>query len=264
MRTDAWGPMIEAMRLVLLLMLSACNVVFPLRDRDTPTDASMPDIPRGTDGGPDVDTELVLDVTFDDPGHLQNDGGNHTVECLSGCGQSTTDRRGGMTALAFNGTSHCLVVTPAADLDANPMTISVWGLSSSITTAPRTTLFARAQIAELSEEMTYQITADNGVWSAQTAGANGSQALSSNRWHHVAITTRPQNNEVAIYFDGVLATQQTNDDSIALHYTSDPITIGCLVGANGATEFFEGSLDDIKLYSRVLSVAEIEELAKLD
>lgn len=253
--------MIGAMRLVLLFSLSACNLVFPRRDGDVPVDATVTDSPRGTDGGPD--DQLIFDLSFDGADQLA-DSQHHTVECLESCGQPVGDRHREQKALAFNGTSHCLVVQPAADLDANPLTISLWALSSALITAPSNTVFARTLTEEASDDTTYRITTDDGNWSVQAAGAQALEALASNRWHHVAITTRPQNNDVVIYLDGIRSPSQTNDDSIALHYTNDPITIGCRVGANGPGEFFEGAIDDVKLFSRVLSVLEIAELAKLD
>lgn len=79
-------------------------------------------------------------------------------------------------------------------------------------------------------------------------------------WHHiVGVYT---GTKASIYIDGSLAALSRNDpDSLGpLHSITDDLLIGCGNLRGDLIHFFDGSIDDVRIYSRDLSPAEIEEL----
>lgn len=78
-------------------------------------------------------------------------------------------------------------------------------------------------------------------------------------WHHVAIL-HDYDKSTAIYVDGSLAGESSvslKDKTVDV--TGDPL----LLGNNNAARFFKGKLDDFRIYTRLLTAAEITELFKL-
>lgn len=82
----------------------------------------------------------------------------------------------------------------------------------------------------------------------------GSIALG--RWHHGVVTMENGiSGGYKLYFDGQLKGQRTFSSSLQ---SWDTITIGAQ--RSGGDRFFDGSIDDVRIYDRVLSADEIEEL----
>ena len=76
-------------------------------------------------------------------------------------------------------------------------------------------------------------------------------------WAHIAATFNEDGTEVQIYLDGTLA------DTISGNGPANPATGLYAVGFGGTweLEFFDGMLDDVMIYNRVLSEAEVRYLA---
>lgn len=81
-----------------------------------------------------------------------------------------------------------------------------------------------------------------------------------NRWQHVALAYE-NGKSMSYYRDGVLVSQQTNVQKMlpqnkdSLHIGKDPC---------GKIEYFIGDMDDVRLFNRVLSEKEIQELYKVE
>ncbi len=78
-----------------------------------------------------------------------------------------------------------------------------------------------------------------------------------NTWHHIAITVR-RTSFIRFYFDGVLVKQ-----TVPAHLGSLLNGGNLRIGANGydnpsSSGFFKGILDEVDLYNRVLTTAEIQ------
>ncbi|HWN94288.1 MAG TPA: LamG-like jellyroll fold domain-containing protein [Methylomirabilota bacterium] len=78
-------------------------------------------------------------------------------------------------------------------------------------------------------------------------------------WHHVVWTET--NGEARLYIDGLL-------DETSFHYTRgslslDTTTIGALLNASGASNFFSGSIDELAVWSRAISFTEVQEIFTL-
>jgi len=105
-----------------------------------------------------------------------------------------------------------------------------------------------------------------GVQLADGTGAVGydnydspdlSRRFTLNAWHHIAITVK-RTNAIHFFFDGVLVKQTT-----PAHLGSLASVSNLRIGANGywnpsSTAFFKGMLDEVDLYNRVLTTAEVQ------
>lgn len=77
---------------------------------------------------------------------------------------------------------------------------------------------------------------------------------SNSTWHHIAATYDGVTQ--TLYVDGTLAAVASKTGSIAVN--SNHVFIG---SADGTTRFFDGWLDDVRVYNRILRGSEIESLA---
>lgn len=103
------------------------------------------------------------------------------------------------------------------------------------------------------------------------------ESFADGAWHSVAAVVDRSSRTVRVYVDGTAraltattgagfctagsGTSASIDGCVfAAASSNDQLTFGAYVGEEGLTEQYEGSLDDIRLYSRVLSPAEIANL----
>jgi Concanavalin A-like lectin/glucanases superfamily len=76
------------------------------------------------------------------------------------------------------------------------------------------------------------------------------------RWYHVAFTFDSSNDTYAIYVDGILERSGTNP----VNMVQQPAAILSFGTRTGSTEYWNGSLRDVRIYSRKLCPTEIVEL----
>jgi len=82
--------------------------------------------------------------------------------------------------------------------------------------------------------------------------------LQTNTWQHVAVTFQPdQNNGLVFYLNGVETERMT---SSALNSGSGPF----LIGNNQWSQFYEGLIDDVRVYNKVLTAEEIQQATRGD
>lgn len=96
------------------------------------------------------------------------------------------------------------------------------------------------------------------VFQAQGGGGSvsfGVTATDVNRWTHIAAVY--DGRQVALYRDGRVAATQTSG---VMTTGFQPLQIGR--DPNVATSYWRGSLDEVRLYGRALSAAEIESLSR--
>ncbi|MGI9068503.1 MAG: LamG domain-containing protein [Pyrinomonadaceae bacterium] len=81
-------------------------------------------------------------------------------------------------------------------------------------------------------------------------------SVSANQWYHVAMTYDSSYN-VKVYLNGVLTTQGVASDPGVLN----AVGIGAYVAyaPDGAEQFFNGLVDEIRLYGRPLSATEVKD-----
>jgi regulation of enolase protein 1 (concanavalin A-like superfamily) len=138
---------------------------------------------------------------------------------------------------------------------ANEMTLAAWVAIRSIPTAWACVVSKGEYSWRLSNEnMERRFHFGITIWSAPNPSLAGDTVVGLDEWHHVAGTYDGQN--INIYLDGWL------DGTVA---TSSPIGVNAanvLIGENpeAAGRNWDGLIDDVRIYNRVLSEAEIGEL----
>lgn len=98
-----------------------------------------------------------------------------------------------------------------------------------------------------------------GIQAGDAEGAKSSAAITDDKWHHVAFTRNMDSGEVKVYVDGKVAGTATSDTG---EKTSAFDAFGRRENTGGDPTFFAGSLDEIRIYKRVLTDAEVATLAK--
>ncbi|HEY2760754.1 MAG TPA: LamG-like jellyroll fold domain-containing protein, partial [Pirellulales bacterium] len=98
------------------------------------------------------------------------------------------------------------------------------------------------------------------------SGIYTTSAVNDGQWHNIGITRNSMSGLVQIYVDGVLNASSTLGTGSK---TSQFFLIGALsdVANNGTTfsgaNFFNGSLDEVRIYNRVLTAAEMSSLGQV-
>jgi hypothetical protein len=80
--------------------------------------------------------------------------------------------------------------------------------------------------------------------------------VSDNNWHFLVMTYDGSNsgNGLQLYVDGMIISAGTKRGNPLTMRNSDPALIG---SQKGNINFFNGSIDDIRIYDRVLNTSEI-------
>lgn len=187
--------------------------------------------------------------------------------------QPSTDRNGNAScAYAFNNTQNSgefLTAANASFLNGlDRLTISLWyqPLDSTRPGGKYETLLGRGDERSCSDNSGQWAVGlfdcrravfgyNTSVWAdfvtGLTDGCDGEVTALTDRWHHVVAIK--DGADYSIYFNGTLQEQDSNTDSCV-----DPNLGEVFIGAD-----FTGRIDDILLYNRALSAAEVTELFNL-
>ncbi len=94
-----------------------------------------------------------------------------------------------------------------------------------------------------------------GVQAGTGSAAKSSAAINDNTWHHITMTRDSTSGQVIMYVDGVQANSATSD-------TGTKSTAFSSIGRieNSANPYFNGFIDDVRMYSRVLTAPEVSSL----
>ncbi len=218
---------------------------------------------------PNNDPSLVAYYPFDEgAGLIVHDCSGHGNDAvLSGSNASSAWTQGHVkSAISFvSSNSICVIVSSsAANQSGGPLTATAWydmsasGGGGYIVGQRHQTGFAWRIDIE-------QDDAGNHLGFAIGTGddaGNDDNAITdtdTGNWHHLAAVFDPAGPTQAIYLDGV----QTLSSGPASVIILDPIASTIRVGCRGDdTNFFDGTIDDVRVYSRALSAAEVMALAK--
>ena len=157
-------------------------------------------------------------------------------------------------ALSFNGTSSWVTVPDASTLDlTNGMTLEAWVKPTALS-GWRTTL-----LKESAGGLAYGLYANdntpNPAITVQIAGVDrsavGTSQLPVNTWTHLAATY--DGAQVRLYVNGVQAGSRAQTGNMVV--STGPLRVG---GNAVWTEFFAGLIDEVRVYNRALSAAEIQ------
>ncbi|MDQ3562960.1 MAG: DUF1929 domain-containing protein, partial [Pseudomonadota bacterium] len=161
------------------------------------------------------------------------------------------------SALVFNGTSARVNVPDAPTLDITAaMTLEAWVYPTATSTIWRTIL-AKEQTEDLAYALFAQAPTlpvagyNTSTTSANRQGAIGPSALPLNTWTHLAGTY--DGNTVRLYVNGAEVANQPATGAIIT--STHPLSIGSNTVWG---QYFTGRLDEIRVYGRALSPAEIQ------
>jgi len=239
-------------RTVALALLAGCGrVAFdPLGARDAAPDVAVDAAPDAGEPG------LLLHFAFDTTGFAHDLGpAHHDVTC-TGCPQLVAGRVGDGAA-HFDGAS-CLVVPDGPDLRPAAFTIAYWFLGESPNQS--TDVLARPFDGATGNGDVFEMAYDSSS-AVAIGGANNTFLLASVSagWHHFAYVF--DGNLQSIYIDG---SQTSGPQAIgAVAYSNDDDLIGCDFNTGVYVTFFLGSVDDLRLYDRVLTTSELAALAAM-
>jgi hypothetical protein len=180
--------------------------------------------------------------------------GNGNTGTISGATRTTAGRFG--RALVFDGVTDWVTVNDAPLLDlTGGMTLEAWVYPSSAPSLWRTIV-----AKERPGQTVYFLHASSSDGSRPAVGAevngverfvSGGSPLTAAQWVHLAGT-----------YDGTRQRLYVNGTEVASQLASGPITVSAgplRIGGNGVWgEYFAGRIDEVRIYSRALSVAEIQ------
>jgi hypothetical protein len=157
-------------------------------------------------------------------------------------------------ALSFNGTNSWVTVNNAASLNlSNRMTLEAWVYPT--TTSGWRTVIMRESNAN------YYLDSSNSSFTGfgPSAGINdgsyrnvyGSSRLPTRKWSHLAATW--DGTTLRVYVNGTQVASQALGQTIVA--TTGPLRIG---GNSMWGEYFLGKIDEVRIYNRALSQAELQ------
>jgi len=170
----------------------------------------------------------------------------------------TTGKYGG--ALSFDGVNDWVTVADSAGLDLTTgMTLEAWVQPSAINS------WETVMLKEDGSELAYALYGDNngndtggprrpGAWiheGSTSYSTIGNSQLVVGQWAHLAATY--DGSSLRLYVNGVLAS--TTSVAGSINVSSGVLRIG---GNNVWGEFFNGLIDEVRIYSRALSQTEIQ------
>ncbi|MHC4571049.1 MAG: LamG-like jellyroll fold domain-containing protein, partial [Planctomycetota bacterium] len=215
--------------------------------------------PPGSCAWANPQEDLVAHWKFDEgTGITANDsaGNNHGTIYNANW---TTGQIGG--ALSFDGNGDYVSIPDDDSLDiTNNLTISAWvkrtgaGSSNEI-------ILSKYDGGQYSYRLFFRNTNVVRWWLSQngTAGnrafVDSTVTISDTNWHSIAATFK--NGTLQIYIDGVDSTGSTDGSISSIKATDQPL----FIGQENSGGYFGGSIDDVRIYNRVLSEDEIEALA---
>ena len=184
---------------------------------------------------------------------------NHGV--IFGSIKSASDRNGiEGNALFFDGESAYI---DAESIEANnisqEITISVWIKPESINLSGFTTIVNKWMDTPGPGGVGYYlgINPDFSLlrWNTGSINADG-EVIPTNEWSHIAVTY--SEDSLRIYQNNVLTATAPYSDTIVNHEL--PLRIGYQTEVFPGNQFFHGSIDEILIYNRALSVDEIDQI----
>ena len=172
---------------------------------------------------------------------------------LSGGATWTSDCAGNNNALLTNGTGG-IAQTDAAFIPPDVGTVAFWMRSTGAPPALPAS-WAWAATGKSAKTPTARVISDLCGDGATTIGTV-TPLTEVGRWYHFAATFDSSNDTYAIYVDGQLEISGTNPNAMS----QQPAAVLSFGTRTGSTEYWNGALRDVRVYSRKLCPTEIAEL----
>ena len=158
-------------------------------------------------------------------------------------------------ALSFDGLDDAVSVAnpDTYDFGTADFTIELW-VKRNVVGGGQRHLFSTCTVAtwELGCKEFYFNASNKLTFGSFSTGDTFSSTIADTNWHHIAVTFTNSTKTMQFYVDGALAT--TAMKALEADNPGHIMTIGNLLGDNT----FSGLLDEFRIYSRVLTLAEIQ------
>ena len=180
----------------------------------------------------------------------------------------TADRFGNAnSAYSFNGTSNYMS-TSTAPFTTYPYTISAWVKVNNLSNTGGNPIISLGELGATGLKKCYfdPTYGGNGKPSIGTNGANDitstSNVVTAGAWKHVVVcVTSYSVSSVTFYVNGIAYTTNTTlGTNIPFPLNNSGFKIGSHQVNTGAASFFNGVIDDLRIYNRVLSACDIDSL----
>lgn len=172
-------------------------------------------------------------------------------------------RKWGLGAVKIDGADDYITIADVDDLDiTSAVTIDTWVNFDNVTDAYQTIISKRdASALEAnyalrtgtgteSDELQFYFSS-GGAWQIYTTST---AYLESSKWYHIVVTY--DGTTVKIYENGQLLSGSCSNGTCNVPMSGDDNAV--ILGKNGGTtEYFEGVIDTVRIYSRVLTESEI-------
>lgn len=165
--------------------------------------------------------------------------------------------------ILFDGVDdHLTIDGYSGALGANARTVSAWIKAGLPTTAGDKPIVAWGPNSS-SNKWTFLMNSAGRLRLEATGGwVVGTRLINDGQWHHVAVTFSndgtPTTLDVRLYVDGTLETISTSQ-SVAINTTTSG---DVKIGSDVQSRFWKGQLDEVRIYDRALTAAEILEAAQ--
>jgi len=173
----------------------------------------------------------------------------------------TTDTAGVASsgALSFDGTDD-YVLAPAAGFDYSAGSWEMWVKASNYGDGSYRSLFGGNYFGETQLEMMKTKNSSQFYFLLQYAGilvtTSDGGVLSNGVWQHIVATWDFSNDNYEVFIDGVSRGSSSTDYDAPS--TPTTVGIGCITDP-GAQVFWQGGIDEVRVYSQPLSQSEVEQ-----
>src|SRR5438132_6522467 len=188
-------------------------------------------------------------------GSLASDSSGHGNSCsLLGWTGWAAGKLG--QALSFDGVSGNVTAATTTGLNLSPtLTLAAW-INPSDVSAPCHTIVAKGAFWQRG----YGMNLINGKLNFVKVGVTDVTSAitpTPGAWQHVAITWNAATSEVKFYLNGALAQTVINASVVNAPLDSDNLLVGFWLGGGS---YFAGAMDELRIYNRVLSAADLSAL----
>ncbi len=200
---------------------------------------------------------LLVYYPFDGNAQDREAGGAHAI--VSGASLVTDRFRQPSRAFDFDGINDQMTATvPNLPVGSAPRTVSLWAKARP--DPSRGVGLVEWGLPQNGRAFGIMNNGDPYTWAGKTYGGGlgvDSGVVVDTKWHHVCLTY--DGGTLAIYLDGALKHTESETINTAL----SPLTMG--IGVEGyASNFYPGSLDEVRIYNRALSASDIQQLNALE
>ena len=176
----------------------------------------------------------------------------------------------GSGAYSLNGSSSKVVCGSASDWkflhDGTANTITFWAKFNDLSQSDPAGIIATNNVGNSSTGLAIFVSNNNQIGYYQTNGSSATQnsqdiyTVTDTDWHHYAFTYDGAlaNTNLVMYVDGVQKATGNKANTFATGNPSNTLAIGS--NNQSSAEYFDGKLDDIGIWKRVLTATEIGKL----